>query len=410
MFADQVRRNSTRTITCVLLTLAFTTAGAVAREIESNQAEWAQSYDMAPSERVGRTAAPILSAETRAATERAIDTYRAIVQRGGWLPVVGAEGLRTGSEGAAVVALRERLAVTGDLDPRAGMSEVYDSFVCQAVRHFQARHGLIMTGEMNAATVQAMNVPAEARLQQLETNVARLNSYTGDLGRRFVITNLPSAVVETVEDGRVVTRHNAGIGKIDRQSPIMNTHATVVNFNPTWTVPASIVRKDLIPKMQTEPGYLTENHIHILSGGHEVAPASVNWHSNEATHYTFRQDSGAEFNAMGFVRINIPNPYGVFMHDTNSKGVFGDDFRSISSGCVRVQNVREYITWLLKDTPGWGREKINEAIESGRRVDATIAGPVQVYWTYITAWSTPEGVIQFRDDVYRLDHGKVSDK
>jgi murein L,D-transpeptidase YcbB/YkuD len=200
-----------------------------------------------------------------------------------------------------------------------------------------------------------------------------------------------------------VTLHAAGVGKIDRQSPIMNTKATQINFNPTWTVPASIVKKDLIPKMQKDPNYLTENRIRILSNGQEVSPKAVNWNSDEGTRYTYRQDSGADFNSMGIVRINIPNPYGVFMHDTNTKGVFGDDFRFISSGCVRVQNVREYITWLLKDTPGWGREQVEQAIESGKRVDATLTQPVPVYWTYITAWATPDGVVQFRDDIYKRD-------
>ena len=191
-----------------------------------------------------------------------------------------------------------------------------------------------------------------------------------------MITNIPAALVETVENGQVVTLHAAGVGKIDRQSPIMNTKATQINFNPTWTVPASIVKKDLIPKMQKDPNYLTDNKIRIFTGRLRVSPRPVNWFSDEGTRYTYRQDSGADFNSMGIVRINIPNPYGVFMHDTNTKGVFGDDFRFISSGCVRVQNVREYITWLLKDTPGWGRQQVEEAIESGKRIDANIAQPV----------------------------------
>lgn len=226
---------------------------------------------------------------------------------------------------------------------------------------------------------------------------------SGDLGRRFVITNIPAALVQTVENGQVVTLHAAGVGKIDRQSPIMNTKATQINFNPTWTVPASIVRKDLIPKMQKDPNYLTDNKIRILSGGQEISPRSVNWNSDEGTRYTYRQDSGADFNSMGVVRINIPNAHGVFMHDTNSRGVFGDDFRFISSGCVRVQNVREYITWLLKDTPGWDRTRVEQAVESGQRIDATLTQPVPVYWTYITAWATPDGTVQFRDDIYKRD-------
>ncbi|MDP4021237.1 L,D-transpeptidase family protein [Methylobacterium sp. NEAU 140] len=402
-----MRRQAPARYTTLLGLAALGTLGlapAEAREPAGYaQAEWAQDYAVPATMQVQRATVPILSAQTVAATEQMAERYKGIVARGGWRPVSGAESLRIGARGPAVAAVRQRLIVTGDLDPAAGGSGVYDSYVAAGVKRFQARHGLSQTGAMSAATQQAMNVPADVRLRQLEINVVRLRSYSGDLGRRFVITNIPAALVETVENGQVVTLHAAGVGKIDRQSPIMNTKATQINFNPTWTVPASIVKKDLIPKMQKDPNYLSDNKIRILSGGGEISPKSVNWFSDEGTRYTYRQDSGADFNSMGIVRINIPNPYGVFMHDTNTKGVFGDDFRFISSGCVRVQNVREYITWLLKDTPGWGRQQVEEAIESGKRIDATLTQPVPVYWTYITAWSTPDGLVQFRDDIYKRD-------
>jgi murein L,D-transpeptidase YcbB/YkuD len=257
---------------------------------------------------------------------------------------------------------------------------------------------------MNSATLAAMNVPAETRLRQLEINAVRLRSYSGNLGNRYVIVNIPAALVETVENGQVATRHAAGVGKIDRQSPIMNAKITEVNFNPFWTVPASIIRKDLIPKMRTEPDYLTTNRIRIFNGqGQELSPRQVNWNSDEATRYMFKQDPGGDVNSMGFVRINIPNPHGVYMHDTPSKGIFGDDFRFVSSGCVRVQNVRDYIGWLLKETPGWDRDHIEQVFEAGSRSDARLAQPVNVYWTYITSWATADGMVQFRDDIYNRD-------
>lgn len=387
-----------------LLATAAAAGGALAREPGGfAQAEWAQDYASPAAMQVQRSSTPILSPQTVTATEQMVERYKDIVARGGWRQVNGADRLRIGAKGPAVAAVRQRLIVTGDLDAAAGTSGVYDSYVAAGVKRFQARHGLSQTGAMSLATQQAMNVPADIRLRQLEINAVRLRSYSGNLGNRFVITNIPAALVQTVENGQVVTLHAAGVGKIDRQSPIMNTKATQINFNPTWTVPASIVKKDLIPKMQKDPNYLTDNKIRILSGGGEISPKSVNWFSDEGTRYTYRQDSGADFNSMGIVRINIPNPYGVFMHDTNTKGVFGDDFRFISSGCVRVQNVREYITWLLKDTPGWGRDQVEQAIESGKRIDATLSQPVPVYWTYITAWSTPDGLVQFRDDIYKRD-------
>jgi murein L,D-transpeptidase YcbB/YkuD len=156
--------------------------------------------------------------------------------------------------------------------------------------------------------------------------------------------------------------------------------------------------------MRKDPTYLTENRIRIINGqGQELHPSQVNWNTDEATRYMFKQDPGGEINSMGFVRINIPNPHGVYMHDTPTKGIFGDDFRFVSSGCVRVQNVRDYIQWLLKDTPGWDRNAIENVFQSGARTDARLSQPVNVYWTYITSWATPDGLVQFRDDIYNRD-------
>ncbi|MGY2051304.1 L,D-transpeptidase family protein [Methylobacterium sp. JK268] len=388
------------------LGLALLTAAALPARSEERslaQAEWAQNYDSASTMRVQRSNTPILSPQTLAATEQMVERYRDIVARGGWQPVAGAERLRVGVRSPAVAALRQRLIVSGDLDPAAGSSPVYDSYVEAGVRRFQARHGLNQTGAMNITTVQAMNVPADVRLRQLELNAVRLRSYSGNLGERYVIVNLPAALVETVEGDHVATRHAAGVGKIDRQSPIMNAKIQEVNFNPYWTVPASIIKKDLIPKMQKEPNYLTDNRIRIFNGDREIQPSQVNWHSDEATHYRFRQDPGVDLNSMGFVRINIPNPYGVYMHDTPAKGIFGDDFRFVSSGCVRVQNVRDYVAWILQGTPNGNPDTIEAIIQGGQRVDAKPVAPIPVYWTYITAWSTPDGLVQFRDDIYKRD-------
>ncbi len=386
--------------------LVAATAGGLgaARAQDAGQAEWKQNYDAATNLRVARSTTPVLSPLTLQATEQMIDTYRRLAAAGGFPQMPATSNLRLGAKGPLVVALRRRLIASNDLDPSLANSQVFDSFVEAGVKRFQERHGLIPTGVVNASTVTAMNVSVDIRLRQLETNIVRLRSYAGNLGNRFVVANIPAALVETVENGQVVTRHAAGVGKIDRQSPVMTTRATDINFNPFWTVPASIIRKDLIPKMQADPNYLTENKIRIYNQqGQEILPSQVNWRSDEATRYMFRQDPGGEFNSLGFVRINIANPYGVYMHDTPAKGIFGDDFRFVSSGCMRVQNVRDYVTWLLKDTPGWGREQIDAAIESGQRIDARLSQPVPVYWAYITAWATPDGLVQFRDDIYNKD-------
>ena len=376
---------------------------AAAGDGMGGQAEWAQRYDADSHLAVKRSVTPVLSQATFAATEQAIEQYRQLVANGGWGSVPGGRVLRVGASGPAVVALRRRLAASGDLDTSAGLSPTFDSFVEAGVRHFQARHGLMETGIVSKETLTAMNISADVRLRQLEVNLVRLRAYSGNLGERFVMANIPAMAVETVENGAVFSHHNAGVGKIDRQSPVMMTRALDINFNPYWTVPASIIRKDLIPRMLADMNYLSDHHIRIFNkDNQEVQASAINWHSMEATNYRFREDPGQE-NSLGVVRINIANPYGVYMHDTPEKGVFGDDDRFVSSGCIRVQNVRDYVAWLLKDTPGWDRDHIDEAIRSGNRIDVKLASNVPVYWVYVTGWAQPDGIVQFREDIYQRD-------
>ena len=388
-------------------TAIFMGSGALAQQADGEgepQAEWRQSYETSERLAVNRETTPVLSQATLAATDAAIQQYQSIVSRGGWTAVPAGAELRVGVKSKAVQALRQRLVVSGDLDSVAGSGPAFDSFVEAAVKRFQARHGLSPTGIVSEQTFKELNISADARLRQLQTNIVRLRAFSGNLGDRFVTVNIPAAAVETVENGVVYSHHAAGVGKIDRQSPIMQAKATQINFNPFWTVPASLIRKDLIPKMQADPTYLTEEKIRVFNKeGQEVSPQSINWNSLDATNYKYRQDTGADINSLGSVRINIPNPYGVYMHDTPSKGIFGDDFRFVSSGCVRVQDVRDYVAWLLKDTPGWGRDQIDEVIRSGQRQDVTLTTPVNVYWVYVTAWATPDGVVQFREDIYQRD-------
>ena len=368
-----------------------------------NQAEWEQKYDADAGLTVNRTTTPMLSPQTVQMTEAAIQQYQSLVAQGGWQPMPTGATLKLGSKGPAVVALRRRLMVTGDLAPDAGDSPVFDSFVNAGVIRFQTRHGIGANGVVAQQTFQALNVTAEERLRQLQLNLVRLRAYAGNLGNRFISMNIPAAAVETVENGQVFSHHQAGVGKIDRQSPVMQAKVVEINFNPFWTVPVSIIRKDLIPKMQADPNYLTDNKIRVIDkSGQEVPPTAVNWNSMDAVNYRFRQDPGADFNSLGVVRVNIPNQWGVYMHDTPSKGIFGDDFRFVSSGCVRVQNIRDYIAWILKDTPGWDRDHIDEAIRSGARIDAKLSQPVPVFWVYITAWAN-DGLVQFREDIYKRD-------
>jgi murein L,D-transpeptidase YcbB/YkuD len=346
---------------------------------------------------------PTLSPSTAETTQTSIAQYEAIVAKGGWPEVPPVEGLRVGGRSPAVRPLRERLAIAGDLELNSGDPLVFDSYVDAAVRRFQVRHGLHADGIVHEPTLRALNVPAQARLAQLRTNAVRLKSLTGNLGSRIVVANIPAAQIEAIENGVAVTRHTAVAGKPDRPSPDIQSKIVQINFNPFWTVPVSIIRKDLIPRMQAEPDYLTKNHIRIFDAkNNELSPAQIDWYSAEAVNFKFKQDAG-DFNSLGSIRINFPSPHGVYMHDTPSKNLFGEDFRFASSGCMRVQNVRELVYWILAETPGWSKAEIDEVIKSGERKDAKVAKPLPLYWVYVTAWATPDGVVQFREDIYNRD-------
>ncbi|MDN2582800.1 L,D-transpeptidase family protein [Aquibium sp. ELW1220] len=397
----------------------LTGAGAVAATLASGSAQaqdvirdlilsprrgnWDEQFDARASEggRVA-TSLPIFSAETVTHVEQAIGQYSSIVAQGGWPTVPASKKLRLGVVDGDVETLRRRLMISGDLSTSAGISPAFDSYVDAAVKRFQLRHGLPSDGVMGEYSYAAMNVSAPVRLGQLDTNLVRLRAMSGFLGDRYVMVNIPAAQIEAVEAGRVVLRHTAIVGKIDRQTPILNSKINEVIVNPFWNAPESIVRKDIIPLMRKNPNYLTENNIRILGPQGEVDPMSIDWNTEEAAKLHFRQDPG-KINAMASVKINFPNPHAVYMHDTPQQSLFNQIERFHSSGCVRVQNVRDLVTWLLRDTPGWDRQRFEQSIKSGESTPVALTAPVPVYFTYVSAWSTGDRVVHFRNDIYGRD-------
>jgi L,D-transpeptidase YcbB len=365
---------------------------------------WSDEFDARRDDSTpGTTTLPVFSDQTPYFIELAMQEYQAISASGGWPVVPATEKLEMGTISKAVPLLRKRLIISGDLPRNSGDSVVFDSWVNGAVKRFQSRHGLPADGVMGRYSFAAMNVPASIRLGQLETNLVRLRSMSGYLGDRYVMVNIPAAAIEAVEMGRVVQRHTAIVGKIDRQTPILNSKIHEIILNPFWTSPKSIIEKDIIPVMRKDPTYLTRNNIRIfLPDGTEILPEQVDWSTDEAVNYMLRQDPG-KINAMASTKINFHNPHAVYMHDTPQQSLFGQIERFNSSGCVRVQNVRDLVTWILRDTPGWERRDIERVIASGDSTPIAVADPVPVYFTYITAWSVEQGTVQFRDDIYRRD-------
>jgi murein L,D-transpeptidase YcbB/YkuD len=350
---------------------------------------------------------PTLAAENVAAMKAAIARYTDIVEKGGW-PTLPETTLQPGAGGRNVQLLRQRLVASGDLNGADDslFGYAYDESIERAVKRFQASNGLTPTGLVDKRTIAALNIPAAVRLTQLKANLSRVEELARNAGKKYVVVNIPAAQIEAVEGGRVVSRHAGVVGKADRQTPILRSTIHQLNFNPVWHLPPTVITKDLVPKgrdMQRRgQDVLAKFGIEAFSGeGRKLDSSKINWSSASANGLTFRQQPGPE-NPLGFVKINFHNSHSVYMHDTPSQTLFGRNFRAASSGCVRISGIEHLAAWLMQDQ-GWNEEKVREMKKSGERLDVTLKKPVPLYFAYITAWATEDGVIQFRRDIYNKD-------
>jgi L,D-transpeptidase YcbB len=213
--------------------------------------------------------------------------------------------------------------------------------------------------------------------------------------------------VEAVENGQVAQRHAAVVGKIERPTPELSSKIQEINFNPYWNVPRSIVYKDLVPKgremAQRGQDLLAAYRMQAFTpSGASIDARSIDWFGDQVYTYTFRQLPWEE-NSLGFVKINFPNKDAVYLHDTPLKSLFGRNVRFESSGCVRVHNVEGLVTWILRDNPGWTLDRVLAMKQTAEQADAKLSKPLPIYLTYVSAWATPDGVVNFRPDICNHD-------
>ncbi|MBL0848557.1 MAG: amidase [Candidatus Liberibacter ctenarytainae] len=353
----------------------------------------------------------IISNETIDNLEKSIAFYKRIVDKGGWPQLSESWVLRLGSSGSSVQKLRERLIISGDLDPTKRLSSIFDSYVESAVKHFQVRHGLYPDGVLTVSTIQAMNVSADLRIQQLHVNLVRIRGLLEKkMGSRYVVVNIPAADVNAIDNGKVVLRSIAIVGRIDRQTPLLHSQIRQIILNPHWVIPRSIIKKDVMELMRVDPLYLDDNNIRLINEhGVQVRPEDVDWNAPEAPNLIFRQDPG-KINAMASTKIEFYSKNNVYMHDTPEPTLFSNVMRFETSGCIRISNIISLSTWLLKDTPGWSRHRIEEIVKTRKTTFVNLAQEVPVHFIYVSAWSAkgPEDlVVHFRDDVYGWDHLNV---
>jgi L,D-transpeptidase YcbB len=298
------------------------------------------------------------------------------------------------------VEWRRRLAAEGYLGEEAGGGSEWDEGLTNAVKD--------PPGDVSHATLRELNVPATERARQLQANAARLARLHFRFPQRYVEANIAGASVEAVQDGRASLRFTAIVGSKKHQSPQLVAKIVSVDLNPTWTVPASIIKKEVAPRLKRDPNYLLRRHIRVFDGkGHEIDPYRLRRVSTErAAQFTFRQDPG-EKNALGSLRLSMPNKDQAFMHDTPQKKLFDRDYRFLSHGCVRVEGVYALAAWLLNPSGegSWTTERLRDETDKGRTEKIRLPHPVPVVWAYMTGWAEGDGPAQFRRDIYGLDKG-----
>ena len=344
--------------------------------------------------------------------------YRALAAAGGWPTLPDGPSLKPGMQDARVPVLRRRLQVTRDLEAAGATStaaapgeatspaDLYDPALEAGVKRFQERHGLTPDGAVGPATRAAMNVPVEKRIDQIRVNLERARWVLHEMKGDFVLVDVAGFDVSYFRDDEPVWTSKVIVGRPFRETPIFKSLITYVVFNPTWTIPPTILVKDKLPVIKRDPGYLKRNNIRVIDArGREVNPYSVNWRQYGASRlppYQLRQDPG-DNNALGLVKIMFPNPYLVYLHDTPSKSLFDQDQRTFSSGCIRVQKAFELAELVLNDPVQWNQETMAAAVASRKMQTVNLAKPVQVLLLYWTVQPLPDGQVIFHDDVYGRD-------
>jgi murein L,D-transpeptidase YcbB/YkuD len=327
-------------------------------------------------------------------------------ERGGW-PGVPAARFAAGKSHRAVPALRQRLAATGELDPAAMASDVYDDQLRDAVRRFQSRHGLAADGIAGASTIAAMNVSVERRIRQVVVNLDRWRAMPDVLGARHLLVNIPAFHLYIREDGRPVKDIRVVVGKRGNETPVFSDEMETVVFSPYWNIPDTIVEGETAPAILRDPDYSRRNGLEILrqsrTGLTRVSADDVDWEDpEELRRLAIRQRPGPA-NALGHVKFLFPNEYSVYLHDTPSDQLFARPGRAFSHGCVRVEEPQALAEYVLGGLSDWTPERIAEAMHSGTEKHVKLPEPLPVHLVYFTVWPDETGGLRFHGDVYGHD-------
>lgn len=332
---------------------------------------------------------------------------RGIAKGGGWSAVPSGDTLKPGADDPRVPALRARLAAGGGLDAAAtaATDTVYTPALVGAVEAFQSAHGLSVDGAVGRQTLAALNVGVAARIDQLRLNLERIRWVFRDLAGEFVVVNIAGFGAGYFNDGELRWSGRAIVGRPFRQTPIFKDELTYLELNPTWTVPPTILRNDILPRLRQDPGYLREKKLRVVDpNGGPVSAAGIDWRKVSASNFRYylRQDPGPD-NALGRIKFMFPNAHAVYLHDTPSRELFRQAERTFSSGCIRIENPLALAALLLREPTRWSEASLQAAIDEGKTRRENLPRKVPIMLLYLTAWPDRDGRVQYRRDIYRRD-------
>lgn len=299
--------------------------------------------------------------------------------------------------------IKKRLAYWKDLTITDSITTKYDVATFEAVKKFQARHGLHTDGKIDSKTIKALNISREERLSQVLVNLERWKWFAYDFGEKAVVINIAGYELAVIENGRdTIQLHKVIVGKPERRTPVLDSKLNYLVLNPTWTVPPTILKEDLIPSATEDRNYFAKHNMKIYDySKNEISPWA--WNPEEADKYYYVQGPGTD-NALGEIKFNFNNKHAVYLHDTNHREQFKKVQRAFSSGCVRVHNPLKLAQCILKDEKGqWSKEKLQEIIAAQETKTVTLTKNNAIHQLYWTAWMDSNG-LQFRDDIYKLDN------
>lgn len=388
--------------------------------------EWNFTPPPDPYERAGELAAVLQAGDLRAAIEAHapdLPLYRALVQGLAYYQALALQGdsptvpagptLRPGERSARVPALRARLLAEAPAELRADIDGAsrsasrnhYDPMLVEAVKRFQARHGLEPDGVIGAQTVIAFNTSPARRVEQIRANLERLRWVAADLRGDRLLVDIVGYHADLVLDGQPVWESKVIVGKPARKTPSLRDSVVNLVLNPKWVVPPTILREDVIPRAARNPGYLASQRLRVVDrSGQSVDPSTINWGGARQSGFPYRvvQQAGAN-GSLGRIKFALSNPYAIYLHDTNARSLFRRAERALSSGCVRVEKPTELARVLLEDPVTWSAEALEAALASGRTRTVGVARDVTVLLHYTTAALDELGQLQLRNDIYDYD-------